>query len=127
MKLDKWFLFTLLGLFFVPPITGVVLYMFRQPELAVAFWVGTYFAHLAAANWLGSWQGKRDLITGAKAVIGAQEINDRWDVQKTAALAHFAREIYRFRPAAAEMPPMLLDGEWSEASVPELQEFRIKK
>lgn len=127
MKLDKWFLFTLLGLFFVPPITGVVLYMFRQPELAVAFWVGTYFAHLAAANWLGSWQGKRDLITGAKAVMEAQQINDRSDVEKTTALAHFARVIYTTKPTAPEMPPLLLDGEWSEASVPQLQEFRIKK
>jgi hypothetical protein len=128
VKIDKWFTLLILGLVLAPPLGGLAFFIFGLSEVAVGLWVATYFCHILAANMLGAMQGKRDLIAGARAVLEAQQVNDRWDVQKTEALAQFARVIYATKPGAQpEVPPtMLLDGQWSEASVPQLEEFTIK-
>lgn len=121
-KTDMGFILSLIGLFVAPVLAGGIALLLDQTEVATGLWVFWLFSSWVGCIWFGYRLGQNSLITGGRIVMEAQTVNDRWDAQKTAAMAAFARTIYSQRASPAALPTTWED----DYTPPALVEFNVK-
>lgn len=116
----KYLVLVPLGLIVVLALVAVALWLTGH-EVVAAF-VFSLFISIGLLLLLliglttGVWLADRMYQAGAMLVIKAQDINDRWDAQKTTAFANLARTIFSVsRPSQSSqqpLPPLLEAGTW---------------